>query len=117
MSDVALLREIQSEFVKSERPVIKTGMEVEVHQKIVEWNKERTQRFKGLVISIAGKTPLEKTFTVRKVDGGFGVEKIFPVNSANIEKISILRQFKVRRKNIRFIRTLTGKAARLKEVR
>lgn len=117
MSNVALIKEIQSEFIKADRAVIKTGMEVEVHQRIMEGNKERTQRFKGLVISVAGKTPLEKTFTVRKVAGGFGVEKIFPLHSANIEKIDVLRQFKVRRKNIGFIRSLTGKAARLKEVR
>lgn len=117
MSNVALIREIQSEFVKGDRPVVKTGMEVEVHQRIMEGTKERTQRFKGLVIKTSGKTALEKTFTVRKVSGGFGIEKIFPVNSANIEKIDVLRQFKVRRKNIGFIKTLTGKAARLKEVR
>jgi len=91
-------------------------MEVEVYQKIKEGNKERVQRFKGIIIRLAGKSELEKTITVRRKVGAFGVEKIFAVHSPNIEKIEVLRQFKVRRKSITFIRDLTGKAARLKEV-
>jgi len=92
-------------------------MEVEVHQIIKEGNKQRVQRYKGLVIKTAGKSKLEKTITVRRKIGAFGVEKVFSIHSSTIKQIDIIRQFKVRRKSIKFIRNLTGKAARLKEVR
>ncbi len=117
MTNFGLVQKIQSEFIVDWRPEIRTGMEVEVYQKINEWNKVRIQRFKGIVIKTAWKTSLEKTITVRRKVGAFWVEKIFPIHSPNIEKIEILRQFKVRRKSIKFIRDLTWKAARLKEVR
>jgi large subunit ribosomal protein L19 len=117
MTNSELVKKIQSSFVQEGRPEIKTGMEVEVYQIIKEGNKERIQRFKGLVIKTAGKSELENTITVRRKVGAFGVEKVFAVHSTTIEKIEVLRQFKVRRKSIKFIRDLTGKAARLKEVR
>ena len=116
MTNVDIVRKAQSEFLQEWRPEFRTGMEVEVYQKIKEWNKERTQRFKGIIIKIAWKSELEKTITVRRKVGAFGVEKIFAVHAPSIEKIEVLRQFKVRRKSIKFIRDLTGKAARLKEV-
>ena len=116
MPNIDIVRKAQSSFLQQGRPDIRTGMEVEVHQKIKEGNKERVQRFKGIVIKTAGKSELEKTITVRRKVGAFGVEKIFAVHSSTIEKIDVLRQFKVRRKSIKFIRELTGKAARLKEV-
>lgn len=117
MTNVDIVRKVQSEFLKDGRPDMKTGMEVEVYQIIKEWNKERIQRFKGIIIKVAGKSELEKTITVRRKVGAFGVEKIFAVHSPTIEKIDVLRQFKVRRKSIKFIRELTGKAARLKEIK
>ena len=116
MTNVDIVRKAQSSFLQSKRPDIRTGMEVEIHQKIKEGNKERIQRFKGIVIKTAGKSELEKTITVRRKIGAFGVEKIFAIHSPTIDKIDVLRQFKVRRKSIKFIRELTGKAARLKEV-
>ena len=115
MTNVDIVRKAQGEFLQQGRPEFKTGMEVEVYQKIKEGNKERIQRFKGIIIRLAGKSELEKTITVRRKIGAFGVEKIFAVHSPNIE-IEVLRQFKVRRKSISYIRDLTGKAARLKEV-
>jgi len=117
MTNINIVRAAQSEFLQAGRPDIRTGMEVEVHQKIKEGGKERIQRFKGIVIRTAGKSELEKTITVRRKVGAFGVEKIFAVHSSTIEKIDVIRQFKVRRKSIKFIRDLTGKAARLKEVK
>lgn len=117
MTNIDIVRKAQNEFLAKGRPDIKTGMEVEVYQIIKEGGKERVQRFKGIVIKVAGKTELETTITVRRKVGAFGVEKIFAVHSSTIEKIEILRQFKVRRKSIKFIRDLTGKAARLKEVK
>ncbi len=116
MTNVDIVRIAQSSYLQKGRPDIKTGMEVEVYQKIKEGNKERVQRFKGIVIKTAWKSELEKTITVRRKQGAFGVEKIFAVHSPTIEKIEVLRQFKVRRKSIKYIRDLTGKAARLKEV-
>ncbi len=66
---------------------------------------------------VAGKTQGEKTFTVRRVTAGLGIEKTFPVACPTLENIEVIRQYKVRRKNIRYIRDLQGKAARLKEVK
>lgn len=117
MTNVDLIRKIQSEFMQEGREDYRTGMEVEVSQKISEGGKERVQKFKGIIIKTAGKNPLEKTITVRRKIGAFGVEKIFAVHASTIEKIEILRQFKVRKKSIKFIRDLTGKAARLREIR
>lgn len=117
MTNAGLVKTIQSSFVQEGRPQVRTGMEVEVYQIIKEGNKERIQRFKGLVIKTAGKSELEKTITVRRKIGAFGVEKVFALHSTTIEKIEVIRQFKVRRKSIKFIRDLTGKAARLKEVK
>ena len=116
MSNSYIIKKVQAAFLM-ERPTVSTGMEVEVHQIIKEWNKERIQKFKGLVIKTAWKSALEKTMTVRRKVGAFGVEKIFAVHSPTIKEIVILREFKVRRKSIKFIRELTGKAARLKEVK
>lgn len=117
MTNIDIVRKAQNEFLAKGRPDLRTGMEVEVYQIIKEGGKERIQRFKGIIIRTAGKSELEKTITVRRKVGAFGVEKIFAVHSTTIEKIEILRQFKVRRKSINFIRDLTGKAARLKEVK
>lgn len=117
MTNSQLIRQIQTPFIKTDMLEFKTGMEVEVYQVIIEWNKSRIQRFKGIIICVAWKTPLEKTITVRRKVWYFGVEKIFAVHSPTIEKIEIIRQFKVRRKNISFIRNLTWKAARLKEIK
>lgn len=117
MTNSVMIKTIQEEFLQSGREEIKTGMEVEVHQIIKEANKERIQKYKGLVIKVAGKSALEKTMTVRRKIGAFGVEKVFAIHSPSIKQIDIIRQFKVRRKSIKFIRDLTGKAARLKEVK
>jgi large subunit ribosomal protein L19 len=117
MSNSALIKTIQEGFLQEGREQIRTGMEVEVHQIIKEGSKERIQKFKGLVIKTAGKSALENTMTVRRKIGAFGVEKVFAIHSPTIKKIDIIRQFKVRRKSIKFIRDLTGKAARLKEVK
>ncbi len=112
-----LVNLIQKDFIKNQMPDIKTWMEIEIHQKIKEWNKERIQKFKWLVIKTKWKTPLEKTVTVRRVADWFWIEKIIPINSPTIVKIDIVRLFKVRRANIGYIRELKWKAARLKEIK
>lgn len=117
MTNSILVKKIQDEFLQKGRDEIKTGMEVDIHQIIKEGDKQRIQKFKGLVIKTAWKSALEKTITVRRKIWAFGVEKIFAVHSPTIKQIDIVRTFKVRRKSIKFIRELTGKAARLKEVK
>ena len=117
MTNATLVQKIQSEFVQEGRPDIQTGMEIEIYQKIKEGSKERIQRFKWVVIKTAGKSALEKTVTVRRKVWAVAIEKIIAVHSPTIEKIEVLRSFKVRRKSIKYIRNLTGKAARLKEIR
>ena len=115
--DATLIAQIQAGAEKTDNPILATGMEVEVHQIIKDGDKERTQIFRGLIISMRGKTALDKVITVRADIEGIGIEKIFPINSPYIAKIVVLRRFKVRRKNIGYIRELSGKAARLKEIK
>ncbi len=115
--DTTLITQIQAGAQKENLPVLETGMEVEVHQIIREGEKERIQKFRGLIISMRGKTPLERMITVRSDVEGIGIERIIPVNSPFIAKIEVLRKFKVRRNNIGYIRGLSGKAARLKEIK
>ncbi len=117
MSDTTLINAIQATVAKDDAPELKTGMEVEVHQIIRDGDKERIQKFKGLIISMKGATPLTRMITVRADVDGIGIEKIFPINSPAVAKIEILRSFKVRRNNIGYIRELSGKAARLKEIK
>lgn len=115
--DTTLITQIQAGTTKDTLPTLETGMEVEVHQIIREGEKERVQKFRGLIISMRGKTPLERMITVRSDVEGIGIERIIPVHSPAIAKIEVLRRFKVRRNNIKYIRGLTGKAARLKEIK
>ncbi len=120
MSDVALVKAIQQSTVANPTDTVlvyETGMEVEVHQIIREGEKERTQKFRGLIISMRGSTAFDRVLTIRSDVDGVGIERLIPVNAPTIAKIDILRKFKVRRKNISFIRELTGKAARLKEIK
>ncbi|WP_158825434.1 50S ribosomal protein L19 [Mucilaginibacter lacusdianchii] len=102
--------------VKKEVPAFKAGDTVTVHYKIREGNKERIQLYQGVVIqrNSAGST---ETFTVRKMSNGIGVERIFPINSPNIEKIDVNSRGKVRRAKLFYLRELTGKAARIKSKR
>jgi large subunit ribosomal protein L19 len=102
---------------KKDFPQVRTGMQVEVSQRIKEGDKSRIQKFEGVVIKTGGKTHGEKTFTVRRVTNGLGVEKTFPISCPTLEGVEVIRQYKVKRKNIRFIRELQGKSARLKEVK
>ncbi len=115
--DSTLIKQIQATAQKNGAQNLETGMEVEVHQIIREGEKERIQKFRGLIISMRGKSPLERMVTIRSDVDGIGIERIIPVNSPFIAKIEVLRKFKVRRNNIGYIRGLTGKAARLKEIK
>ena len=99
-----------------EMPAFKSGDTVSVSYKIKEGNKERIQVYKGVVIQIKGEGA-GKRFTVRKISGGIGVERIFPMNSPFIEKVVVDRIGKVRRARLYYLRGLTGKKARIKEKR
>ena len=97
-------------------PEFGPGDTVRVHAKVVEGDKERIQVFEGVVIRKRMKG-LVSNFTVRKIASGVGVERTFPVNSPRVDKIEVMRHGKVRRKNLYYLRGLTGKAARIKEKR
>jgi len=97
-------------------PKFKAGDNVTVNYKIIEGNKERIQSFKGDVIKRQGQGATA-TFTVRKVSDGVGVERTFPVNSPNIESITLNKTGKVRRAKLYFLRSRSGKSARIKEKR
>jgi large subunit ribosomal protein L19 len=110
-----LMNVIEKEMaVKNEYPKFDAGDTVTVHYKIREGNKERIQQYRGVVIQRSGSKHTE-TFTVRKMSGNIGVERIFPVSSPFIEKIELNKHGKVRRGRIFYLRDLTGKKARIKE--
>jgi large subunit ribosomal protein L19 len=100
--------------IKKEYPNFKAGDTITVHYKIVEGNKERIQQFRGVVLQRRGSKHTE-TFTVRKMSGNIGVERIFPTASPFIDKIEINKYGKVRRARIYYLRKLTGKKARIRE--
>ncbi|NWF87975.1 MAG: 50S ribosomal protein L19 [Ignavibacteriaceae bacterium] len=104
---------ILPEQLKTDYPKFNTGDRVKVHVKVIEGDKERIQPFEGDVISIRG-SGLNKTFTVRKISSGIGVERIFPYNSPKIAKIEVVREGNVRRAKLYYLRNLSGKAARIK---
>ena len=100
--------------VTNEYPKFIAGDTVTVHYKIKEGNKERIQQFRGVVIQRNGSGNTE-TFTVRKMSGNIGVERIFPLASPSIDKIEVNKHGKVRRAKIFYLRDLTGKKARIRE--
>ncbi|GGC55734.1 50S ribosomal protein L19 [Pedobacter quisquiliarum] len=101
---------------KNEFPAFKSGDTVSVHYKIREGNKERVQIYQGVVLQ-RNSVGASETFTVRKMSNGVGVERIFPINSPNIEKVEVNSYGKVRRSKLFYLRALTGKAARIKSRR
>ncbi len=111
-----ILKTITDEYLKSDLPEFKAGDRVTVHYKIKEGAKERIQLYQGDVIQ-RRNAGIEETFTVRKISNGVGVERIFPVNSPNIDKIEVNRRGKVRRARIFYLRKTVGKASRIKEKR
>ncbi len=101
--------------LKTDIPQFKAGDTVVVEVKIKEGNKERIQRFQGVVIARKGGGATE-TFTVRKISNGIGVERIFPLHSPNISRIERVSEGRVRRAKLYYLRKLKGKAARIKEI-
>lgn len=119
----ALLQHVQekSNSLLKKIPVVQPGQRVKVHQKILETTKdgmkERIQVYEGLVIAVSSGAGADKTFTVRKISEGVGVEKIFPVHSKKIAKIEVVGQSSIRRSKLYFMRDRSGKSARLKEAK
>lgn len=96
--------------MRDDMPVFHPGDTVSVFVKVVEGNKERTQEFKGIVMGIKGGG-INKTFRVRKISNGVGVERIFPINSPKIDRVEVVKEGSVRRAKLYYLRKLTGKAA------
>jgi large subunit ribosomal protein L19 len=112
-----LIKYVQDEFIeKKDFPEFSSGDTITVYYEIKEGEKSRIQFFKGVVLQVKG-TGLTKTFTIRKMSGTIGVERIFPINMPSIQKIEINKRGKVRRSRIYYFRNLTGKKARIKETR
>lgn len=111
-----IINMLEQEQLKQDVPQIRPGDTVQVHVKVIEGTRERIQVFEGVVIKIKGGG-IRETFTVRRVAYGVGVERTFPLHSPRIDKIVVKRHGKVRRAKLYYLRNLTGKAARIKEVR
>ncbi|HET9794764.1 MAG TPA: 50S ribosomal protein L19 [Thermoanaerobaculia bacterium] len=114
MTDV--LREAEKFSLRSDRPAFSPGDTVRVHVKVKEGEKERIQVFAGVVIARRGGGSRE-TFTVRKISGGVGVERVFPLHSPMIDRVEVDRRGDVRRAKLYYLRELKGKAARIEEKR
>lgn len=108
------LAQVEKMFMRDDLPPFSSGDTLRVHVKIKEGDKERIQVFQGTVIGRRG-SGTGATFTVRKVSGGIGVERVFPVHSPNIAKVEKIRAGQVRRNKLFYLRNLTGKSARIKE--
>src|SRR5246127_273399 len=114
MSNSQVIEKMLAKAPRTDPPEFAPGDTVRVQVKIKEGDKERLQAFEGVVISRSNGP--QASFTVRKISFGQGVERIFPLNSRVIDKIDVLRSSKVRRAKLYYLRSLRGKAARLREV-
>lgn len=108
------LKLISDASLKSEVPELNVGSTVRVHVKIREGERERIQVFEGTIIALKG-SGISSTFTVRRVSYGVGVERVFPVHSPNVAKVEVVRNGKVRRSKLYYLRDRVGKAAKVKE--
>lgn len=110
------IRMIEEEQMKKDLPAFRPGDTVRVHVKVVEGTRERIQAFEGVVIKMKGGG-LRRTFTVRRVTYGVGVERTFPLHSPRIDRIEVIRRGIVRRAKLYYLRELSGKAARIRDRR
>lgn len=111
-----ILDKVNAASLRNDIPDFRPGDTLDVHVKVIEGNKTRTQLFKGVVIRRQG-AGVSETFTIRKVSFGIGVERTFPVHTPNIEKIDVVTRGDVRRAKLYYLRDLRGKAAKIKEKR
>lgn len=115
MDYIKIVEQAFSQNKAASYPEFKAGDTITVTYRIKEGDKERLQKFRGVVIQICGATPYTRTFTIRKISGGVGVERIFPYELPSIESIELNKIGKVRRARIFYLRKLAGKKARIKE--
>lgn len=111
---MGLMEKIEAAQLRSDRPELRPGDTVEVSVRVIEGDKERQQKFRGEIINVRG-AGCRKTFTVRKISDGIGVERTFPLHSPVVGEIKVLKHSKVRRAKLFYLRHKTGKAARLTE--
>ena len=111
-----LVNEITNDQMRSDLPDLRPGQTVRVDVKIKEGDKSRIQAYEGVVVKIQG-SGIGRTFTVRKISAGVGVERTFPVHSPIIDKITVVRRGKVRRAKLFYLRNRSGKSAKIKEIR
>ena len=114
MNASEIIKSIEAEQLKAEVPEFRVGDTVKVYGKIKEGNRERVQVFEGTVLKKQGGSTRE-TFTVRKSSNGVGVEKTWPLHSPHVVKVEVIRQGKVRRAKLNYLRDRVGKAAKVKE--
>ena len=110
------LSETTKDLLKSDIPEFNSGDTISIDVRVIEGDKERIQRFQGVVIA-RKHGGIEETVTVRKISSGVGVERIFPIHSPMLASIKVIRRGKVRRAKLHYLRKLTGKAARIQEKR
>lgn len=110
------LSDLEQPYLRSDIPHFRAGDTVKVHVRVVEGDKERIQIFQGVVIARRGSGTRE-SFTVRKISGGIGVERVFPLHGPVIDQIEVVRRGRVRRAKLYYLRGLRGKAARIEERR
>jgi large subunit ribosomal protein L19 len=111
-----IIRSIEAKQIRSDLPQFNVGDTVRVWVKVVEGNRERLQAFEGTVIA-KRNGGIRETFTVRRVSYGIGVERTFPINSPRVDHVDVIRRGKVRRAKLYYLRSLQGKAAKIKEVK
>lgn len=110
-----IIRSIESEQLRTDRPKFSVGDTVRVFVKVVEGSRERLQAFEGTVIAKRNGS-VRETFTVRRVSYGIGVERTFPLHSPRVDRLEVIRRGKVRRAKLYYLRGLSGKAAKIKEL-
>ena len=113
---MTIVDKIRKEQVREERHQFAIGDTIRIHVKIVEGGNERIQQFQGVVIARRG-SGIEETFTVRRVQAGQGVERVFPINSPRLAKVEVIRRGDVRRAKLYYLRDKIGRDARVKELR
>lgn len=108
----SLVDKVEAAQIKGDRPDLRPGDTIEVSVRVIEGDKERQQKFRGEVINVRG-SGLRKSFTVRKISEGVGVERTFPLHGPSVAEIKLVRHSKVRRAKLFYLRARTGKSARL----
>jgi len=110
----SLVDKIEAAQIRTDRPDLRPGDTIEVSVRVIEGDKERQQKFRGEVINVRG-SGVRKSFTVRKISEGVGVERTFPLHGPSVAEVKVVKHSKVRRAKLFYLRRKTGKAARLTE--